>query len=149
MNLQTMKNIIIIVLLSLFTLSCTSNKSLVLDHKKEDSVKLSDTVRIANDELEYEVIILEPGFNSWLISQARPRGYYTEAFLENRNQILITEWNNRVMQPQRFNPNLYQMQINYDRYIHYGYEVNYLIYNYLVFFQLNYKQQLSGFVPRN
>lgn len=143
-----MKNLFTLLILSLFLYSCTTNKSLVLDHKKDETATLSDTVRIANEELEYEVIILEPGFNSWLVSQARPRGYYTETFLENRNQVWITEWNNRVMQPQRFNPNLYQMQINYDRYIHYGYEVNYLIYNYLVFFQLNYKQQLSGLVPR-
>lgn len=144
-----MKNIFLLIIISSFIYSCNVNKSLVVHHKKEVTGKLIDTIRIANEELEYEVIILEPGFNTWLVSQARPRGFYTEVFLENRNQILITEWNNRVLQPQRFNPDLYQMQINYDRYIHYGYEVNYLIYNYLLFFQLNYKQQLSGFVPRN
>jgi hypothetical protein len=27
-----------------------------------------DTVRIANDALEYEVIIIDAGFNSWLVS---------------------------------------------------------------------------------
>jgi hypothetical protein len=108
----------------------------------------SDTLRIANDELEYEVIIIEPGFNSWLLSQARPRGFYSETYLESKNQIYVMEWNSRVMQPQRYNPNLYEMQIDYNSNIHYGYEVNYLIYNYFIFFQLNYKQQLAGFVPR-
>jgi predicted aspartyl protease len=29
-----------------------------------------DTVRIANDALEYEVIIIDAGFNSWLVSRA-------------------------------------------------------------------------------
>ncbi len=37
-------------------------------------------------------------------------------------------------QPQRYNPNLYEMTINYEPHIHYGYEVNYLIYNYIDLF---------------
>ena len=121
-----------------FVIGCTST----------NSTKVSDTLRIANDDLEYEVIIIDSGFNSWLASTARPRGYYSEGYLEGRNQIYVQEWNSRVMQPQRYNSNLYEMQINYERNVHYGYEVNYLIYNYFIYFQLQYKQQLSGFVPR-
>jgi hypothetical protein len=53
--------------------------------------------------------------------------------LENKNRFYITEWNNRVLQPQRFDPNLYEMTINYDPTVDYGYEVNYLIYIYDLF----------------
>lgn len=127
--------------------SCHFDKNIVSSEKKTLAAKPSDTVRIANDSLEYEVIIIDPGFNSWLAGNAKPRGFYSESYLENRNQIYVTEWNSRVMQPQRFN-NLYEMQINYDRTIHYGYEVNYLIYNYMIYFQITNKQQLGGFVPR-
>lgn len=127
-------------------MSCSGSKNAIASNK--DSKKLSDTLRIANDSLQYEVIIIEPGFNTWLVSQARPRKFYSESFMESRNQIYVTEWNNRVMQPFNYSPNLYEMQINYDITIHYGYEVNYLIYNYFLFFQINYKQQLAGFVPR-
>ncbi len=102
--------------------------------------QLSDTVRIANDSLEYEILIIEPGFNSWLVTQ-RPRGFYSEQFLETRNRIYVTEYNQRVMQPQRFNPNLYIQQINYEPTIHYGYEVNYLLYNYFLFFEQQYRQR--------
>ena len=51
-----------------------------------------DTIRIANEELEYEIIIFDPGFNSWLMSYARPRGYHSQTYLENRklNWILRT-----------------------------------------------------------
>ena len=127
-----------------FLIGCSSSKNTATKNEP----KTSDTLRIANADLEYEVIIIEPGFNSWLMSTARPRGYYSESYMESRNQIYVTEWNSRVMQPNRYNPNLYEMQINYDRGTHYGYEVNYLIYNYFIYFQLHYKQQLSGFVPR-
>jgi Family of unknown function (DUF6146) len=110
---------------------------------------IGDTVRIANKEIEYEVTIIDPGYASWLNGRALPRGYYSESYLENKNFFYVTEWNRRVLQPMLFDPNLYEMQINYDRNIHYGYEVNYLIYNYMVYFQNTYKQQLFGVVrPR-
>lgn len=106
-----------------------------------------DTVKIANAALEYEVIIIDGGFTNWLNSRALPRGHYTESFLENKNKVYVSEWNNRAMQPARYDKSLYEMPINYDNSIHYGYEVNYLIYNYMIYFQNTYKQQLNGFVP--
>ena len=142
-----MKNLILIVLFLSFLISCSASKSGSSTNTVASS-KQTDTVRIANDSLEYEVIIIDPGFKSWLNSQAKPRGFYTEDYLEGRNRIYVAEWNNRALQPQRFNPNLYEMQINYNYNIHYGYEVNYLIYNYFIYFQITYKQQLAGFVPR-
>lgn len=145
-----MKNLLFITLVVVLMTSCTTTKSSVVrQDRNENKSVLSDTVRIINKDLDYEVIIFEPGFNSWLTSQAQPRGFYSERYLENKNRIYVSEYNNRVTQPFRYSTVLYQNQINYNFNIHYGYEVNYLIYNYLVFFQLNYKQQLAGFVPRN
>lgn len=145
-----MKNLIFIGLLLLVFINCTSSKNIDSNSKKVDvTSKFSDTVRIANKELEYEVIIFEPGFNAWLATQAQPRQFYSENYLESRNRIFVSEWNRRATQPQQYNSNLYEMPINYSASIHYGYEVNYLIYNYFIFFQLTYKQQLSSFVPRN
>jgi hypothetical protein len=142
-----MKNLLSILFLFLIIIGC-STTSRTIQKTENDSAKVLDTIRIANDELEYEVIIIDSGFSTWLASQAQPRGFYGESYLETRNKIYSNEWNNRMMQPQLFNPNLYEMQINYDPFAHYGYEVNYLIYNYFIYFQLTYKQQLSGFVPR-
>ncbi len=107
----------------------------------------NDTIRIANDELQYEVIIIDPGFNTWLNSRAYPRNYHTQSFLENKNRLYVGEWNNRVLQPQRYPSGLYEMSINYDSNVNYGYEVNYLIYNYMIYFQNTYKQKLYGYVP--
>ena len=107
----------------------------------------SDTVRIANDSLEYEVIIIDGGFTSWLASRAQARGYYGEPYLRNKNTIWTTEWNARVLNAQRYG-DLYQMRIDYDPKINYGYEVNYLIYNYLVYFQQTNNQRLGGLVPQ-
>ncbi len=101
----------------------------------------NDTVRIANDSLEYEIIIIEPGFNQWLATR-RPRGFYEQFWLENRNIILVNEYNNRVVNSLQFDPNLYLQQINYDRTVDYGYEVNYLLWNWFEFFQERNNQRL-------
>ena len=142
-----MKNSIYIVILLILIIGCDSTQK-VVSNTNESQTKISDTVRIANEELKYEVIIIDSGFSSWLASKAQPRGYYSESYLENRNRIYVSEWNRRAMQPLSYNPSLYEMQINYDYTTHYGYEVNYLIYNYLVFFQIKNNQKLAGFVPR-
>ncbi|MEA1786371.1 DUF6146 family protein [Arenibacter sp. GZD96] len=107
-----------------------------------------DTITIASDKTEYEIIIIEPGFNFWLRSIARPEGYYSQSFLENRNRILVVEWNRRVTLPIQYDPNLYELQINYDWNVDYGYDVNYKLYNYFVYFQRKYQQRLGPFVPR-
>jgi hypothetical protein len=144
-----MKTITYIVLITLLIFSCNTTKQTTLaKDEKLENLKLNDTVSISNDELEYEIIIIEPGFNYWLASQARPEGFYSQTFLENRNYQYVIEWNQRVLQPQRFNPNLYELQIDYQSGIDYGYEVNYKLYNYFIYFQITYNQQLAGFIPR-
>lgn len=148
-----------IIIVSVFTLlilaiGCgTTNKVVEIpdvsdEEKAVFNQKEGDTISISSDETEYEIIIIEPGFNTWLQSIARPAGYYSQSFLENRNQILVINWNQRVLQPSQFNPNLYELQINYDPNIDYGYEVNYKLYNYFIFFQRKYRQRLSQFIPR-
>ncbi|MFV9551527.1 DUF6146 family protein [Algibacter sp. PT7-4] len=144
-----MKKTIYILLVLVFLFNCnTSKKTTSKKEERLENLKQNDTVKIANDDLEYEIIIIEPGFNFWLASRARQRGYYSQQFLEARNIQNVIAWNQRVIQPQRFDPNLYELQIDYQQGIDYGYEVNYMLYNYFVYFQLTYNQRLSTFVPR-
>ena len=144
-----MKNCIYILLLSVILFNCNTAKTPA--SKKDDnqtSIIENDTVRIANDELEYEIIIIDPGFVGWLASVPQPRGYYSQNYMETRNRIYVIEWNQRVLQPQRYDPQLYELQINYEPNVDYGYEVNYMLYNYFIYFQLKYNQRLGPFVPR-
>lgn len=143
-----MKYVVSILIIIGIVLSCKSPKTATSKSNKEIALKENDTVRIANDSIEYEIIIIEPGFNAWLASSARPEGFYSQNFLENRNYQYVIAYNQRVLQPRVYDPNLYQMQINYQQGIDYGYDVNYKLYNYFIYFQLKYKQQLTGLVPR-
>lgn len=140
------KYIVIFAISALAIYSCSTQNNLPEVAQAPHTGTASDTVRIANDELEYEVIIIDPGFNSWLASRARPRGYHSQSHLEMKNRLWVMEWNIRALQPQRYR-SLYEMQIDYRPNIDYGYEVNYLLYNYLVYFQQSTGQRLGGIVP--
>lgn len=107
-----------------------------------------EAVIIADEETEYEITIIDPGFYSWLKGFARPEGYYSQNFLENRNAIYVLNWNQRVLQPANYPTNLYEWPIDYDSQIDYGYEVNYKLYNYFIYFQRKYNQRLGPFTPR-
>ncbi|WP_425236911.1 DUF6146 family protein [Ulvibacterium sp.] len=142
------------ILLFLFGLafnSCKSSKEVLEITDKEKiafNETVGDTITIKSDATEYEIIIIEPGFNFWLNSIARPKGFYSQPYLENRNQIMVMNWNQRVLEPLRFNPNLYELQINYDPNIDYGYDVNFKLYNYFIYFQRKYNQRLGPWLPR-
>ena len=142
---------IALILIPVLLAACTSAKeNLTISDQEKEFLNSKDQqeVTIAEEETEYEIIIIEPGFYAWLNSIARPEGYYSQNFLENRNQIYVMNWNQRVLNPTTFNPNLYELQINYDPNIDYGYEVNYKLYNYFIFFQRKYNQRLGPFFPR-
>jgi len=137
-----MKTLLYIATVLLLVIGCTSNKQIATS----DATAKNDTVRIANDSLEYEVIIIDAGFTSWLASRAYPRNYYSQTYLETKNRMWVTEWNIRARNPLQYG-NLYLQPIDYSPTINYGYEVNYLLYNYLVYFQNKYNQRLGGRIP--
>lgn len=136
---------------TLVLISCGATKesiSISNDEKEAFEQVEGDTITISSDKTEYEIIIIEPGFYTWLNSIAKPEGYYSQSFLENRNYLMVLEWNRRVLQPMQYSPNLYELQIDYAQNIDYGYEVNYQLYNYFIYFQRKYNQRLGTFIPR-
>ena len=146
---KIMKKIYPFIVLIILIASCKSyNTSQIIIRGNDSGLVENDTVSISGDETDYEIIIIAPGFNPWLLSTARPEGFHSQSWLEARNAVLVQAWNQRNLQPQVYDPGLYQLRIDYDTNTDYGYEVNYKLYNYFLFFQLKYKQQLSSFVPR-
>lgn len=149
MKLSLVKKLIPFAIIIALIASCKSyNNNQTINHNNTSKLVENDTVSISSDETDYEIIIIEPGFNSWLVSTARPEGYYSQSWLETRNALLVQAWNQRNLQPYNYDPSLYELRIDYDTRTDYGYEVNYKLYNYFVYFQLKYKQRLSTFIPR-
>lgn len=132
-----MKYLLTILVIAICIFSCDSSKFVVTGKNDQKS---SDTLRIANDSLDYEILILEPGFDSWLVTQP-PKGYHSIEYLESKNYLYVLEYNNRVYDP-RYPQNLYPQSIDYDPNVHYGIDVNYLLFNYFKYFEQKYRQKL-------
>ena len=138
-----MKNIIFTFLVvSLFIFSCGSKQNTLAS---TDETQKEEPVRIANDSLEYEIYILDIGFNTYLNTIARPMSYYSNEFLRTRNIYYVQEWNSRARNPTRFNPNIYENIIDYQSHIDYGLEVNYKLFWYFQFAQRKYNMRLGNF----
>lgn len=137
-----MKYFIYVFLLGLLIYSCSSTKDRSLG-SMEDGIVENDTVLITNDSLEYEIIIIDPGFGYFLNAIARPEGYYSQSYLENKNKFLVVDYNQRVRMPQRYDPSIYGQEIDYQPSIDYGYEVNYKLYNYFVYLSRKYNLRFS------
>jgi hypothetical protein len=98
---------------------------------KERLVMKADTVR--SDSVEYELIIIDPGFDSWLVT--RPSmNFYSQSYYEIKNLLYVTEWNIRYNNPLRYGA-IYEDYIDYRPEIDYGLELNYRLYNYFLFFE--------------
>lgn len=139
-----MKNILYVFIAGILMFSCsTQNKTLTANG--DDSVEKEKPVRIANDSLEYEIIIIDPGFYAYLNRIARPMSYYDQNFLETRNRIYVTEWNNRARNPSIYGVNIYENVIDYQYGVDYGLEVNYKLFWYFQFAQRKYNMRLGQF----
>lgn len=126
-----MKQLIVILVGVVCLVACkpTQNKSLP---KTEEQ-----PVVIENDSLEYRIIILDLGFNTYLNTIARPAEYFSQQYYENKNLFYVNEWNMRHNDPLRWG-NFYQSKIDYSPQVNYGLDVNYKLYNYFKFCEHKY-----------
>ena len=133
-----MKNLIYFLAIALTVISCgTTNTKNTSDSKKD----IEEAVVISNDSLEYEIIIYDIGFSTYLNTIAKPMGYHSQNYLEAKNNFYVAEWNIRANNPIRYG-DIYENQIEYSTNIDYGLEVNYKLYNYFKFFEKKYKVRL-------
>ena len=133
-----MKNLFYFLIVGLFIFSCATSPKKI---KTSTSTTSEEAVRIANDSLEYEITIIDPGFNTYLLTIAKPANYYSQNYYELKNKFYVAEWNIRVRNPFNYNSNIYENIIDYDFNVDYGLDVNYKLYNYFKFVEYKYKQK--------
>ena len=89
----------------------------------------------AKDSLVYELIIFDPGFDSFLATQPSAE-FYSQHYYESWNQRYVLEWNIRHLNPLRYG-DFYQTQIHYDPLVD-GLDLNYRLYNYFQYIDEKY-----------
>lgn len=132
-----MKTLLYYMAIGLLIASCSSTKKTAT----QETTASQEAVRIANDSLEYEIIIMDIGFETYLNTIAKPMNFYSQEYYESKNQFYVTEWNIRAQNPLRYRSDIYENQIDYDSHVDYGLEVNYKLYNYFKFVEYKYKQR--------
>ncbi|MEX0982231.1 MAG: DUF6146 family protein [Bacteroidales bacterium] len=99
---------------------------------QQDTLKLKKN-EVSKDSVEYELIIIDPGFEFFLATQ-KPMEFYSQSYYETWNYRYVTEWNYRHSQPLTYG-DIYETYIDYSPHIDYGLELNYKLYYYFRFFE--------------
>lgn len=118
-----MYEIFVSLLFSFCLLSCATKPA--ANHKE---LKIE-----SNDEGEYDIEVLDPGYDTFLATKAFPENYFTESYLKQRNLVLVNNWNARHSQPRVYNPNIYEVYIDYNPQINYGLNFEWKLFNFFMF----------------
>lgn len=128
------KLLLIIIMLFVFT-SCSTK---LPDSKDSNSLTFEK-----NDDDEYDIIVFDPQYETFLMSIARPMNFYSESYYKNKNRVYVTEWNIRHSQPFNYDPDFYAVRIDYDPNMEYGINLEYKLYNFFEFIKWKYKVDLN------
>lgn len=100
--------------------------------KKENAVKIDSTKTM------YELIIIDPGFDSWYMLQDSPANYKMEEYYKLWNQRYAIEWNRLY----RNGNNDVDSDIDYRVEIDYDFEFQHKLYYYFKFWEQKNKRRL-------
>jgi len=104
-----------------------------------DTISPPDSINVIQqeapkDSLEYELLIIDPGFEMWFLQNKRPEGFYSLQYLENWNHQLVNQWNMMISRPGR--PGCMPTNfVHYDYHESYGMELNHKLFYYFKYVQ--------------
>ncbi|MPQ46289.1 hypothetical protein GCQ56_04645 [Marinifilum sp. N1E240] len=120
-----MKNLILILFISLIIGACSSYSSL----NKSETQKVETAEAIIKDSTEYELLILDIGFESWFATRNTSSTAHSNSYYRNWNQQYISEWNRLHTQGHPY----FENYIDYSPFEKYGFDINYKLYHYFLF----------------
>lgn len=118
-----------------FAASCTSQQT-------KNNKKNTEMGPEKNEDGEWELHVLDPGYESFLISRARPTNMFSEQTLKNKNHLLVTEWNSHFYSG-RYR-NIIKSAISYDRNENYGFEFENRLYQVFAYVSWRYKLRMKN-----
>ncbi len=116
-----MKKLIYLFLAATLLAACSGPKGMVKIEPNGSEVAEEDSV-------EYELIVFDPGFETWYMLQNSPAGYRSQQYYENWNRQYVSEWNYRATQPR--GRSFFQPIIGYEPGEEYGFELNHKLFYY-------------------
>jgi len=131
-----MKNTIIILIVSLFTFSCSA-QAISKSDKEKSEMKPSK-----NEDGEWDLTVIDTQFDYFMNAIAKPISQYTESYLKNRNTQLVAEWNSYYFSG-RYR-NVIESSIDYDPKEKYGLKFEYKLYQVFAYVNWRYGLRMNG-----
>jgi hypothetical protein len=131
LKMLAMKKLILPLFILLVAWSCSPSQKTGTSDKKT-SVQIDST--------EYEVIIIDPEFETWYLMNYSPSKDYSNEYYRSRNRIGILNWND-YFDGGRYH-RVIENHIFYDPSVDYGIEVNRKLYWYFKYIEENYRIRL-------
>lgn len=142
-------NLLLVIFVAIAFTACATSGRPGIDKPAASNLVNQDK----HDEEEYELIIIDPGFNTWFMTHARPMGYYSHAFYRQWNYQYVVAWNEKVNQQLYYHhPNYpFENRIAYDPHINYGIALDYQLFWYFRYVQSQFGRlyNFPGFSVRN
>lgn len=92
------------------------------------AIEPNDEAIAEEDSLSYELVVLDPGFESWYLLNGTPSKYRSQSYYENWNYQYISAWNHNATLPRR--RSFFQPIHGYERGVDYGFELNHKLFYY-------------------
>jgi hypothetical protein len=119
----------VFVLLAFFVLGACSTYS-SFNQPNPVTTNLADKASASiEDSTEYELLILDVGFDSWFATRNTPAMAHSNSYYKNWNYQYVIEWNQKHSQGHPY----FENHINFDPFEDYGFDVNYKLYHYFLF----------------
>jgi hypothetical protein len=122
-----MKKLLILISAFSFLINCYGPKGVVMIEPNSNEIS-QDIASMELDTLEYELIVLDPGFDTWYMLQNSPARYRSQQYYEDWNFQYVTAWNSLARSSGR--GSFFQTIIVYDPNTDYGFELNHKLFYY-------------------
>lgn len=133
-----MERIILLLMVSLLTFGYAKRNASIADKEKEKEliIKSKD-----NKEQEYELIIIDPAFKTWFVSNSKPISFHSASYYEAQNRKYVTSWNELFQLTGGAGP--FGNYIDYRFSEDYGLELNYELYWYFKYIEARYGKRYN------
>ena len=132
-----MKNILTLMLLSIFIISCAPQNNAAPRDKENSEIKPSK-----NDEGEWDLQVLDSQYDYYLNAIAKPMNMYSETSLKTRNSFLVSEWNSYYFSGKY--RNVIESSIDYNPQENYGLKFEYKLYQVFAYVNWKYGLRMKG-----
>ena len=115
-----MKNFLILLIITLFAIACSTQKGVVKNKNGDDE-------KVAQDSLEYDMETFDAKFESWYLLHNSPAKYRSLEYYENWNKQYVSVWNNKARTTRN---DFFESIVGYDPNEEYGFELNHKLFYY-------------------